>query len=970
MSVTASSTGLASVTFKVTSQTGNPVLSAVSGDGQTGVVGTSLTNPLVVQILDQFQNQFPNRTVTFTVTSGTATVTPTTATTGADGKASVQGTLGTTAGNVTITASSDAGTATFTATAKVGPPATLAIVSGDGQTALAGTAISASVKVTDKYGNVISGVAVQFQVLTGGGSVVGSATTDATGVAATTWTLGTATGANTMSASASGVTAVTFSATATAPSLKAQLSVLPQALTFTAVQGGSNPDPQSAVVSNTGAGTLTFTAASSAAWLSASPASGTAPSSVSVGINISGLAPGSYTGSVTVAAGTATQTVSVSLTVQAAVPAQLVVAPESMVFNATAGLAGALSASLSIRNAGGGTLSWTASADTGGTGSWLSVTPGSGNAPSGATIQVNPAGLAAGQYMGAVTIVAGTQSGAVTVVLNVNAAPELRLSAPVLRFGGQVGGSFDSQSLTASISGGSAVSYSASAEGGNWLSIAGASGTTPGTITVSVNTTGLAAGIYIGAISASSSGARNVAFTTVVLELTAAAAPTIMSASPGGMLIVGTAGGSAVTCPLNLRSNTGASFAWGASASDNWLSVSPASGRGANQLTVSANPAGLKSGIYTGQVAISSSDTANGSLLVNVFLIVKAAGTVSAAAFVAPDSLAATSNILVPTDPAGQFMATAGVPLQIGAVLVDPNGTPITGTQVVVSFNTGEPSITLKDIGGGFYAASWSPMKSGAVVLTYSAAGATSAFVNGTVSAGTVKVPAATTSGAVNGASFKAGLSLAAGSIGTLFGVNLAPDTASAAKTPLATSLLNASLTINGVAAPLFYVSPTQINFQVPYEVAGQTTAALRLTSGGFLLVINDVPLASVSPGIFLVGTTDQGAIIHQDGSLADSKKPAGAGEYLSIYATGLGDVTTPPATGAAASATTLSTTKVKPVVKIGGVAADMVFSGLAPTYVGLYQVNVKVPAGVTGKVPVTVTVGSTVSNIGNIVVQ
>jgi len=135
--------------------------------------------------------------------------------------------------------------------------------------------------------------------------------------------------------------------------------------------------------------------------------------------------------------------------------------------------------------------------------------------------------------------------------------------------------------------------------------------------------------------------------------------------------------------------------------------------------------------------------------------------------------------------------------------------------------------------------------------------------------------------------------------------------------------------------------------------------------------MLQDVALSPLSPGIFLAGATQQGAIIHQDGRLAGVNAPAAAGETLSIYATGLGDVTNIPPTGAPASATPLSETRTKPVVTIGGVTADVSFSGLAPGFVGLYQVNVKVPSGVSGSaVPVIVKVGAATSNTAQIAVQ
>jgi uncharacterized protein (TIGR03437 family) len=101
--------------------------------------------------------------------------------------------------------------------------------------------------------------------------------------------------------------------------------------------------------------------------------------------------------------------------------------------------------------------------------------------------------------------------------------------------------------------------------------------------------------------------------------------------------------------------------------------------------------------------------------------------------------------------------------------------------------------------------------------------------------------------------------------------------------------------------------------------------------------------------------------ILHSDYQLADSAHPLMAGETVLIYCTGLGAVSSPPADGAAATG---QTTLVMPKVTIGGVIAPVSFSGLAPDFVGLNQVNVQVPSGLkAGNQPVVMTSGGVSSN-------
>ena len=236
--------------------------------------------------------------------------------------------------------------------------------------------------------------------------------------------------------------------------------------------------------------------------------------------------------------------------------------------------------------------------------------------------------------------------------------------------------------------------------------------------------------------------------------------------------------------------------------------------------------------------------------------------------------------------------------------------------------------------------------------------------------------------GVVNGASF-ANLPPPAGSIGSIFGTNLAFSTLVADSTPLPTSLGGVSVQINGIAAPLFFVSPLQINFQVPWESLGLPEGSITVTVNGVTSAPQTISLAPFHPGIFATNSagTGQGAILiaatgefaAPSGSIPDrAARLASRGDFLSIFCTGLGAVRNPPVSGAPALAEPLSTTITTPSVTIGGVPASVSFSGLGPGFVGLYQVNVEVPEdALTGNaVPVVLTIGGVTSNTVTIAVQ
>ena len=219
-------------------------------------------------------------------------------------------------------------------------------------------------------------------------------------------------------------------------------------------------------------------------------------------------------------------------------------------------------------------------------------------------------------------------------------------------------------------------------------------------------------------------------------------------------------------------------------------------------------------------------------------------------------------------------------------------------------------------------------------------------------------VPTPVVASALNAASFATGQALAQGSLASIFGTALAPSTVSATMIPLPPSLGGVSVTIGGVAAPLLFVSSGQINLQVPWTLQSGT-ADIVVTINGTVSAAFTATVGGVAPGIF---STQFGAgpaiAINADGSLAApagsipgfATRPAKPGETIVILGTGLGLVTPAITTGAAAS-DVLRRTIITPTVLIGGVAAQVFFSGLSPQFVGVNQLNVVVPSVPAGTV-------------------
>ena len=218
--LSASAPGISPVSFSITGVSGAAArLTRQSADAQPAPVATIVPAPPSVAVLDEHGNPVAGVSVVFAVTGGGGTVAGASQTTDALGIATVGSwTLGTAAGPNTVEARAAEEVAVFTATGTPGPPATLTKLSGDNQSAEVGqpVAIAPSVRVADRYGNVIAGAEVTFKVASGGGTVAPAiVVSEADGSAApTSWTLGTTAGLNSLSVSAGAASPITFAATA------------------------------------------------------------------------------------------------------------------------------------------------------------------------------------------------------------------------------------------------------------------------------------------------------------------------------------------------------------------------------------------------------------------------------------------------------------------------------------------------------------------------------------------------------------------------------------------------------------------------------------------------------------------------------------------------------------------------------------------------------------------------------------
>jgi len=232
--------------------------------------------------------------------------------------------------------------------------------------------------------------------------------------------------------------------------------------------------------------------------------------------------------------------------------------------------------------------------------------------------------------------------------------------------------------------------------------------------------------------------------------------------------------------------------------------------------------------------------------------------------------------------------------------------------------------------------------------------------------------PTINSGGVVNAASFERGKPVAPGSYIAIFGEALS-DTLRIFSTPyLPLSLAGVSVSFDapaqGLSLPgrLHFVSPTQVNVQVPWELGGLTSVRMKVSIGEVSSAVYTLDLADYAPGLFERAEASGQkfvAALDENYRLIGSANPARRGRIVQLYANGLGPVDNTPPSGEPTPAQPLAVTRAQPEVLIAGRRAQVHFSGLAPFVVGLYQINVTVPADApVGPQPVTVSVGGVTS--------
>jgi uncharacterized protein (TIGR03437 family) len=399
------------------------------------------------------------------------------------------------------------------------------------------------------------------------------------------------------------------------------VTVSPSTLSFTYTLGTTSPAAQS--INVTGTAGVSFTAAAATtppggSWLSATAVSpATTNGTVSVSIVTSALtSAGTYNGTVTITpANSAPQVVSVSVVVSN----NLTVSTNALNFTYT--VAGTAPAAQTISVGGTSGVAFTAVAATvPAGGSWLTAAASPSTISGSVSVSIVTSGLTAGTYKGTVTIAAAnatTQTVGVTLVVSNN----LTATPTSLTFNYTLGDTLPAVQ-TVNIAGVAGQTFTATAAGGSWLSASAVSpATTPGTVSVSVNITGLTAKTYTGSVTIASSGAPSATINVTLIVITPpfVASPTSLSFK----YVIG--GAEPLQQGINITSPTTGNFTAAVGSGASWLSVSPASGTLPVLLTVTTTAAGLTAGTYNSSIIVTSTGVTNSPFSIPVTLVVSGA---------------------------------------------------------------------------------------------------------------------------------------------------------------------------------------------------------------------------------------------------------------------------------------------------------------------------------------------------------
>jgi uncharacterized protein (TIGR03437 family) len=760
---------------------------------------------------------------------------------------------------------------------------------------------------------------------------------------------------------------IALAAGSVAAQLTPPLRIAPDRLAFTAVAEGESSPPQPVAILTADGSPFEFQIEADSgapgtpppAWLTLNLKRGSAPARLLVGVSAQGLEPGDY-GPARLHVNTsrglpAGGPIPVTLKVVRR-PAELIVEPAALRFEARLGGPDTLEQGLLVRNRGSGRLG-AGDISVSSSAGWLRAAVEGCAELCLIRVTVKTQGLRPGPHRGVLRIATplGRREAPCVLYLAERGA-WLEVDPPAAVFQARAGhGTSEQRRVRILNAGEGRLNWKAEILAGRpWLRLDSSAGTAtagePGLLNLSAQPVTLAPGRHYALVRISSAEAPNSPnYLVAALDLLAADALPAPSFSQTGLFFVITAGEPApdsesvlleASSAVALQFQGGVQMYQGAS----WLSATPTRGEvstGSPARITLAAAAGLAGGVYRGAAVFCFNQPRPAA--VNVVFIVRNTE---------PERCTASSLAPLATSLPEGFEVRAGLPAPLRLRLLDDCGRPAEDALALATFSNGDPAVALRSVGGGVYAGLWTPRSPAAsmAVRFHAWGGAAGGAVSGSTElSGAVldgRAPGLAPFGILNNLDPQVGAPLAPGTIVQIYGADLAPRTVqpSLVAGRLPAEQDGVSLLIGELPAPLYYLSPGQINAQVPVELLGGRRYQALLASGGAFTLPEPVDLALVAPA---VAAFDDGRAIAQDARwrLIDPSHPARPGDYVVIYLTGLGLTDPMVASGLPAPrGPRLAECVFKPQVMLNGRPAEIVFAGLTPDAVGLYQINFRVP--------------------------
>jgi uncharacterized protein (TIGR03437 family) len=624
---------------------------------------------------------------------------------------------------------------------------------------------------------------------------------------------------------------------------------------------------------------------------------------------------------------------------------------------------------------------FTVSVSTSNGGNWLSATPASSTANTNwiatctngndITVSGNPAGLPAGTYQGMLTIVPMEINPLPTQLpVTMTVAPQAQISASAASFQLSPGNYATKQVQVASTNDPQPVTLGVStATGTNWMTVSPSSGMTPFTATLTLDSSAFPYSSDTGTLTIQ--GPAN----TLSIPVSAYGASAFTPSTSALQFLVqqGTVPTPQVTQILGAPAAAVLTSTVKTFDGVPWLSVQQVPGT--ESVSVNVNPTGLAPGSYNGFVLVTAPGV-TGIAEIQVSLVLWAAPPPPLT--FSPSSINVTMGPYDTVLQQGVTISAGNLPLTFSVEAVTADGgnwlsVPAPYSPATLPYLLGLAELR-NNLAPGTY--------TGFVTVSAPSGSSNVASLPVTLTVEPAPQPNVPTpqryivplvTHVLNGAS-QTVRTIAPGEFLTIFGQGLGPFIPSSLVVgpdgKVATTLSGVEVSIGGLLAPLLYVSPTQVNAIVPYEVSGDS-ASISVSYGGATIPAGSYPVATAMPGVFTAGSLGigQGAVLNQDGSVNSAANPAARGSTVQIFGTG-GGTTQPGSVTGSIVANGLNLAA--PVaVSIGGASAMVTYAGSAPGEVaGLMQVNAAVPTGIpTGSAPLIVSVGGTPSQ-GNVTIS